>query len=260
MIWPSVNLTELNNEVNQWTASLGIQNSSGPDGRDQNKNAFAHAYVSAHIAYDYGHIISNLAGDYREDKGLASGFFYALMGKENYTFDTVTLDASRDRYNNRVGNEIADYANSHGLPKEALGYLVADAIKQGQLITNEFDDPRNSRWGYSDPVYTGPSSEVKLRIRQEFGVDLGPQCFPAHTPVAVSPTQTRPICDLRVGDTVLAFDPAVEAGKAMVVLAKGEMTERSCKGRERRMGSVSPCRGRRRRSPRPCLRRSPRRP
>ncbi len=34
------------------------------------------------------------------------------------------------------------------------------------------------------------------------------RCFPADTPIAISLTETRPISDIRVGDTVLAFDPA----------------------------------------------------
>ena len=45
-------------------------------------------------------------------------------------------------------------------------------------------------------------------------------CFPAHTPISVSPTETRPISDIRVGDTVLAFDPAADLGRGALVPRK----------------------------------------
>jgi hypothetical protein len=43
------------------------------------------------------------------------------------------------------------------------------------------------------------------------------RCFPADTPIAISPTQTRPIVDIRVGDTVLAFDPVADLGRGALV-------------------------------------------
>lgn len=59
--------------------------------------------------------------------------------------------------------------------------------------------------------------------RQEIGEKYGlvdPLCFPASTPTAVSLTATRPICDIRVGDTVLAFDPAADLGLGALVQRK----------------------------------------
>lgn len=47
-----------------------------------------------------------------------------------------------------------------------------------------------------------------------------PECFPAHTPIAISLTQTRPISDIRIGDTVLAFDPAADLGRGALVPRK----------------------------------------
>jgi Ca2+-binding RTX toxin-like protein len=48
-------------------------------------------------------------------------------------------------------------------------------------------------------------------------VDLNSRCFPARTPIATSLTSTTPIADLRVGDVVLAFDPAVDCGRGALV-------------------------------------------
>ena len=56
--------------------------------------------------------------------------------------------------------------------------------------------------------------------RQEIGEKYGlvdPRCFPASTPIAISPTETRPIRDIRTGDTVLAFDPAAGLGRGALV-------------------------------------------
>ena len=46
------------------------------------------------------------------------------------------------------------------------------------------------------------------------------QCFPAATPIQISLTETRPIADIRVGDTVLAFDPKAELGRGALVPRK----------------------------------------
>ncbi len=70
--------------------------------------------------------------------------------------------------------------------------------------------------------------ELKLALgvpalRQEIGEKYGivdPRCFPATTPIAISPTKTRPISQIRVGDTVLAFDPAADLGRGALVPRK----------------------------------------
>jgi hypothetical protein len=47
-----------------------------------------------------------------------------------------------------------------------------------------------------------------------------PKCFPAHTLITTSPTQTKPISDIRVGDTVLAFDPTADLGRGALLPRK----------------------------------------
>lgn len=47
-----VDLNRLEAKVNDWTEAMGIKNFQGPDESLQFKNAFAHAYASANIAYD----------------------------------------------------------------------------------------------------------------------------------------------------------------------------------------------------------------
>lgn len=52
-------------------------------------------------------------------------------------------------------------------------------------------------------------------------VGLDPLCFPAFTPIAVSLTETRSISDIRVGDTVLAFDATANLGRGPWSRAQG---------------------------------------
>ena len=45
----------------------------------------------------------------------------------------------------------------------------------------------------------------------------GPRCFPAHITIQTSPTSTKPISEIRIGDVVLAFDPAADQGRGAMV-------------------------------------------
>jgi len=53
------------------------------------------------------------------------------------------------------------------------------------------------------------------------------KCFPASTPIAISATETRPIRDIRIGDTVLAFDPAAGLGRGALVPRRVVRTHRN---------------------------------
>ncbi len=59
-----------------------------------------------------------------------------------------------------------------------------------------------------------------LSIWEAEGLPIDPLCFPAHTPIAISLSETRPISDIRVGDTVLDFDPAADLGRGALVPRK----------------------------------------
>ena len=43
------------------------------------------------------------------------------------------------------------------------------------------------------------------------------QCFPSFTPIQISKTETKPISEIRVGDTVMSFDPAADGGRGALV-------------------------------------------
>jgi hypothetical protein len=66
------------------------------------------------------------------------------------------------------------------------------------------------------PVTNGLQTLDQIRDAYR-GNGLIEQCFPASTPITISPTETRPISDIRVGDTVLAFDSAADLGRGALV-------------------------------------------
>lgn len=57
----------------------------------------------------------------------------------------------------------------------------------------------------------------KFRITETGLFEGGPQCFPAYTPIQISSVATKQISDLRVGDTVLAFDASADMGRGALV-------------------------------------------
>jgi len=72
-----------------------------------------------------------------------------------------------------------------------------------------------------DPNRLGGRYIAEYDYQGDFiGIGSVPHCFPASTPIAISPTETRPISDIRVGDTVLAFDPAADLGRGALVPRK----------------------------------------
>jgi Ca2+-binding RTX toxin-like protein len=70
-------------------------------------------------------------------------------------------------------------------------------------------------WGFK----VGVDFKMTAFEKMTLGV-APPECFPASTAIAISLTETRPICDIRPGDTVLAFDPAADLGRGALVPRK----------------------------------------
>ena len=196
-----VDILRLNSEINDWTSHFGIENFAGPNRTQRDKNAFAHAYASAHIAFENGWAISNVLGTGREYRSFVTDTYKALTGEKGYSVEGVWRDGHRDMFNNQVGNAIADYVERNGLPKASIGYLVADALKNGQLISSEFTDARVSSIWFARPVYSGPSVLAKGQIQRHFGVLLQDHGFPVSTPNVVSSTETRLRHAAGYGDT-----------------------------------------------------------
>jgi hypothetical protein len=70
-----------------------------------------------------------------------------------------------------------------------------------------------------NPNNLGPRYDAQYDAQGNF-IGIDPRCFPAFTPITISPTETRPISDIRIGDTVLAFDPAADLGRGALVPRK----------------------------------------
>lgn len=207
----------LENEVNEWTDHYGIKNKSGPNKSDHNKNAFAHAYSSAAASYDLGTFSSYVLGTGRELNDAFSYSLKAAKGVPGYSFSGSLRDGNRDLFNNHVGYQIADYARANNLPREAIAYLTADALKNGYLVADEFADPRVSVISYTTPIYPGPSREMRGIINRDFGVSLPNSCFPGDTLIQVSQDTWKKIKHIDVGDVVVAFDGSANFGRSNLV-------------------------------------------
>lgn len=119
-------------------------------------------------------------------------------------------------------------------------------------FNEEFDFSRNTSNPFLEAArafghwWTGPGTEYKIHFHGDGRpvngtytlIDMravlptvflaGPECFPASTPIAISLTETRPISDIRIGDTVLAFDPAADLGRGALVPRKVVQLYRHC--------------------------------
>lgn len=133
------------------------------NGRGQSDfNAVAHALTSAGLVYKHGFEQGTLAGELREVRSLFD---------KNNSFK----DSPRDNFNNKVGAAVAKYALEHGLPEEALGVLVKDALDRGLLAVSEHMDPRvnlrDNLFGrrYED-LFDGPSQSVQSNLQSRFGI------------------------------------------------------------------------------------------
>lgn len=133
------------------------------NGRGQSDfNAVAHALTSAGLVYRHGFEQGTLAGELREVR--------SLFDKHNSFKDSL-----RDNFNNKVGAAVAKYALENGLPEEALGLLVKDALDRGLLAVSEHKDPRvnlrENLFGrrYED-LFDGPSKSVQPALQSRFGI------------------------------------------------------------------------------------------
>ena len=138
---------------------------------DQHKNAFAHTYASAVLRYDNNQAYSNFWGTLREYRDFGTGSYKAVRGEPNYTLNGVWRDGHRDLYNNHIGNQIAAFAKKNDLPREAIAYLVLDAVKNKQLVLNEFEDPRVGILSFVDPKYKGPSWDGLKRMKDDLRLE-----------------------------------------------------------------------------------------
>lgn len=161
----------LTNEINKLSDRFKIRNEQGPKKKDQHKNAFAHAYASAVLRYENNLAYSNFGGTLREYKEFPVGSYKAIRGKKGYTLDGVWRDGHRDMYNNHIGNQIAAFAKKNSLPREAIAYLVLDAVKNKQLVLNEFEDPRVGILSFVDPKYKGPSWDGLKHMKDDLRLE-----------------------------------------------------------------------------------------
>jgi hypothetical protein len=153
-----------------------------------------------------------------------------------YTTVDVLLEFYRDSlrdlqrsYNGQIGlggngfvpafKPVASY--SLGYTGAALGVRLADLLDGGGLV-NGLARLTNSKVNTGGVSFNNPENEANIRkgyadyLRLHHS-EVGPQCFPADTPIQTSLTTSTRIAHLRVGDVVLAFDPCTDNGRGALV-------------------------------------------
>ena len=107
----------------------------------------------------------------------------------------------------------------YGVPGYSVGVLGSQVALNGGIQLNTTYPPGYLASLGINPNNLGPLYDAQYDARGNF-IGIDPRCFPAHTPIAISLTETRPISDIRVGDTVLAFDPSADLGRGALVPRK----------------------------------------
>lgn len=219
--------------LDQLQQQYGIFNGNG----QSDFNAVAHAYTSAGIAYQHGESWANIYGEGREAQSRVG----TLFGEGRLQTEGESRDGLRDIFNNRVGNQIANYARENNLPESAMADLVGDALARGLLIVNEFRDSRiidyrmGTHLGLAQAIYDGPSADVARAIELKLGLPFGTlsigtltdegvrtyfeslltsprpmprpdECFLAGTQVSMWDGTKKPIEQVEAGDIVVSYD------------------------------------------------------
>jgi hypothetical protein len=97
---------------------------------------------------------------------------------------------------------------SHGLHFGAVIQIVRE-LPNGRIVI--------SRFGIGNGWKQDPDMLGEDLLINDIWRDHRPHCFPANTPIQISPTSTKPISEIRVGDVVMAFDPVADGGRGALV-------------------------------------------
>ena len=130
----------------------------------------------------------------------------------------------------------------------SIGIGAADIAELGiYILTAPANDPLDNIDFWNAQIHTVEISDIPNAVKAEILRDLltareipayrqevalkyglmNPRCFPADTPIAISACEAKPICNIRVGDTVLAFDPAAGLGRGALVPRRVVRTHRN---------------------------------
>jgi len=109
-------------------------------------DSYRHTYVSALLVREFGSTIADMMGIVNE-----------ILGVRN-----TMPDHNQDLWNNRVGRNLAE--NNPNLTDSQLAALVADAINNGDCITDKNNDPR-----ISDIVPEYPLTEAVFAVVEFVG-------------------------------------------------------------------------------------------
>ena len=141
---------------------------------------------------------------------MTHAYMYQLTGKSQASIGSLFAQFDTD-YSDKV---------IRGIPFSKWNIEEQANYVQDMYLRSQ-GHPRNGTSSIFD-IFSQSKFKYKLTDKQFNSVDTGgltvihimaPQCFPATTPIQTSPTQSKPISEIRVGDVVMAFDPAADQGR-----------------------------------------------
>lgn len=166
---------------------LVVGSMTGKTGHNDDVDAFRHAYTSGVYAMERGETIADLLGQANEAKGY-------LSGQPGY-------EGNMDLWNNEVGRYIAQNAVS----KSDLAQKIADALANGDLIVDPFNDPRQ----FGEPSAVPTPQQLDDLADHPDGLEDDPPYPIAKPPVppwALGPETQFPLAEGAEGRSPLVID------------------------------------------------------
>jgi hypothetical protein len=194
-------------EINFSDITVGSDGRISIDGVDAFREARAEGYVPDiyALAASYGSKYGEVGVGYHGNPQSWSGYlsdFYSTHVTDGYFYPG---NAVYEGIKNDLAKAYADFVSENQrMP------TTDEVFKMHEDVFADYGIP--GAW-----IGTAFPDTVKSQIGTE---PWDPKCFPAHTPVTISLTETRPISDIRVGDTVLAFDSSADLGRGALVPRK----------------------------------------
>ncbi len=129
-------------------------------------------------------------------------------------------------YTAQVGTGITDWLEAGVYGQTGTQLVPANALNSTSFWNDVIQDVQASSAPPAvkaailrDLVMARDIPAYRQEVGERYGL-IAPQCFSSTTPIQISLTETKSISDIRVGDTVLAFDPAADLGRGALVPRK----------------------------------------
>jgi hypothetical protein len=131
----------------------------------------------------------------------------------------VTGRAVGDRFKNFVGGIFGSSKDDYDFRsyiKSGVPFAKWDIESQAQYFEEMYYRSIGSKGRLPD-ISNEELSAIAIRANLLHITPPEPKCFPSATLIQTSITESKPICEIRVGDVVMSFDPTADGGRGALV-------------------------------------------